>query len=86
MERIERYQTHRKKQQLIILIFFIRDYGYKCIGLITAISKHDIWNRKLITFDCLRWPNLEEIVWVEKENLMKILLRAGMILPYKYVK
>ena len=41
--------------QKIILIFFTKDYVYKCIGLITTIAKHDIRNRKLITFDCLRW-------------------------------
>ena len=34
--------------------FFTKDYGYKCIGLITTIAKHDIQNKKLITFDCLR--------------------------------
>ena len=44
----------------------MKDYGYKCIGWLTTISKHDIQNGKLIPFDCLRWPKLEEIVWAEK--------------------
>ena len=47
--------------------FLTKDYCYKYIGLITTIPKHDIQNRKLITFDCLGWPNLEEITWVEKK-------------------
>ena len=66
--------TLKKTNKLIIILifFFTKDYGYKCIGLIIIISKHDIWNRKLITFDCLRWPNLEEIVWVEKLKFIDI--------------
>ena len=72
MEKIETYQTDRKKKKTNHhTYFFTKDYGYKCIGLITTISKHDIWNRKLITFGCLRWPNLEEIVWVEKRKCIE---------------
>ena len=70
----------RNVEKKSYLFFFTKEYGYKCIGLFATITKYDIWNRKLITFGCLRWPNLEEIVWVEKN--WKILLCAERILPY----
>ena len=71
-------------EKIIILIFFYKNYGYKCIELITAIAKHDIWNKKLITFDSLKWPNLEEIVSVKKFEDIAVSER---ILPYpKYVE
>ena len=50
MEKIERLR-HAEKELILIHNFFTKDYDYKCIGLIITISKHDIWNRKFITFE-----------------------------------
>ena len=58
---MEKLKDIRNGEKIMILIFLTKDYCYKYIGLITTIPKHDIQNRKLITFDCLEWPNLEEI-------------------------
>ena len=64
----KKWKISETVKKILILFFFTKDCGYKCIGLFAIIAKHDIRNRKLITFDCLRSPNLEEIVWEEKNE------------------
>ena len=58
-----------EKELIIILIFFTKDCDYKRIGLITTISKYDIWNRKLITVDWggQIWNKLYE--WKKNEGI-----------------
>ena len=68
MEKIEIYQTLRKRTNHHTYSFK-KDYDKKCIGLITTISKHDIRNRKLITFDRggQIWKKLHE--WKKIEGI-----------------